>query len=96
MAMGLMFGLINLVLPMMIGSRDVAFPFMNLTSFWLFAAGMILINLSLVLVNFRQLVGWHIHRYQSCASALGLVLITGYGACRLLELVVCCRVLTSL
>jgi cytochrome o ubiquinol oxidase subunit 1 len=57
MAMGLMFGLINLVLPMMIGSRDVAFPFMNLTSFWLFAAGMILINLSLGIGQFSA-AGW--------------------------------------
>src|SRR5581483_2146261 len=47
-AMGLMFGLINLVLPLQLGARDVAFPFMNATSFWLFAAGMGLINLSLV------------------------------------------------
>ena len=57
MAMGLMFGLINLVVPMMIGSRDVAFPFMNLTSFWLFAAGMILINLSLGIGQFSA-AGW--------------------------------------
>jgi cytochrome o ubiquinol oxidase subunit 1 len=34
-AMGLMFGLINLVVPLQIGSRDVAFPFLNATSFWL-------------------------------------------------------------
>src|SRR5579862_7888388 len=47
-AMGLMFGLINLVLPLQIGSRDVAFPVLNAISFWLFAAGMVLINMSLV------------------------------------------------
>src|SRR5881398_1667837 len=35
-AMGLMFGLINLVVPLQIGSRDVAFPFLNSTSFWLY------------------------------------------------------------
>jgi len=57
MAMGLMFGLINLILPIQIGSRDVAFPFMNLTSFWLFAAGMILINLSLGIGQFSA-AGW--------------------------------------
>jgi cytochrome o ubiquinol oxidase subunit 1 len=56
-AMGLMFGLINLVVPLQIGSRDVAFPFVNATSFWLFAAGMILINLSLVLGEFSA-AGW--------------------------------------
>lgn len=44
-AMGLMFGLINLIVPLQIGARDVAFPFLNAVSFWLFFAGMALINL---------------------------------------------------
>ena len=35
--MGVMFGIINLVLPLQIGARDVAFPFLNNLSFWLFA-----------------------------------------------------------
>ena len=56
-AMGLMFGIINLVLPLMIGARDVAFPFLNLTSFWLFVAGMILVNLSLGVGQFSA-AGW--------------------------------------
>jgi cytochrome o ubiquinol oxidase subunit 1 len=56
-AMGLMFGIINLVLPLQIGSRDVAFPFMNATSFWLFAAGVVLVNLSLVIGDFSA-AGW--------------------------------------
>lgn len=56
-AMGLMFGLINLVLPLMLGARDVAFPFMNSVSFWLFVAGMILMNASLVLGGFST-GGW--------------------------------------
>ncbi len=56
-AMGLMFGLINLILPLQIGARDVAFPFMNSVSFWLFAAGMVLINISLVLGEFSA-AGW--------------------------------------
>jgi cytochrome o ubiquinol oxidase subunit 1 len=56
-AMGLMFGLVNLVVPVQIGSRDVAFPFMNATSFWLFTAGMILINVSLVIGQFST-AGW--------------------------------------
>jgi cytochrome o ubiquinol oxidase subunit 1 len=55
--MGLMFGLINLVVPLQIGSRDVAFPFLNATSFWLFAAGMALINLSLIVGEFSA-AGW--------------------------------------
>jgi cytochrome o ubiquinol oxidase subunit I len=56
-AMGFMFGLINLVLPLMIGARDVAFPFMNSVSFWLFAAGMVLVNASLVIGGFSP-AGW--------------------------------------
>src|SRR5215467_5328943 len=38
-AMGLMFGLFNLIVPLQIGARDVAFPFLNATSFWLYLAG---------------------------------------------------------
>jgi cytochrome o ubiquinol oxidase subunit 1 len=56
-AMGLMFGLINLVLPLQIGARDVAFPFLNQVSFWLFATGMILINVSLIIGEFSA-AGW--------------------------------------
>jgi cytochrome o ubiquinol oxidase subunit 1 len=56
-AMGLMFGLINLVLPLMLGARDVAFPFVNSVSFWLFAVGMVLANISLVLGGFSP-GGW--------------------------------------
>src|SRR6202008_4159232 len=57
LAMGLMFGLINLIVPLQIDSRDVAFPFLNSTSFWLFTAGMMLINLSLVVGEFSA-AGW--------------------------------------
>lgn len=56
-AMGLMFGLINLVLPLMLGARDVAFPFLNSVSFWLFFMGMVLINASLVIGEFAA-TGW--------------------------------------
>jgi cytochrome o ubiquinol oxidase subunit 1 len=56
-AMGLMFGLINLLVPMQIGARDVAFPFVNATSFWLYAMGGMLLNLSLVLGGFAA-TGW--------------------------------------
>jgi len=55
--MGLMFGLINLVLPLQIGARDVAFPFLNSLAFWLFVAGMVLVNLSLVVGEFSA-AGW--------------------------------------
>lgn len=56
-AMGLMFGIINLITPLQIGARDVAFPFLNSVSFWLFVAGMVLINVSLTLGEFSA-AGW--------------------------------------
>jgi len=56
-AMGLMFGIINLVLPLQLGARDVAFPFLNATSFWLFFAGMALVMGSLVVGDFSA-AGW--------------------------------------
>ncbi len=56
-AMGLMFGLINLVLPLQLGARDVAFPFLNSVSFWLFFVGMALVNASLVIGEFSA-AGW--------------------------------------
>lgn len=56
-AMGLMFGLINVVLPLMIGARDVAFPFLNSVSFWLFFMGAMLMNVSLIVGEFSP-AGW--------------------------------------
>jgi len=56
-AMGFMFGLINLLVPLQIGARDVAFPFLNSISFWLFVAGMVLINTSLAIGEFSA-AGW--------------------------------------
>lgn len=56
-AMGVVFGLINLIVPLQIGARDVAFPLLNSISFWLFVAGMVLINVSLGLGEFSA-AGW--------------------------------------
>ncbi len=56
-AMPLMFGLLNWIVPLQIGARDVAFPFMNSLSFWLFASGMILVNISLFVGEFAH-TGW--------------------------------------
>ncbi|AOR57744.1 cytochrome o ubiquinol oxidase subunit I [Pectobacterium parmentieri] len=50
-------GLMNLAVPLQIGARDVAFPFLNSLSFWLFVAGVVLINLSLGVGEFAQ-TGW--------------------------------------
>ncbi|MEE7546855.1 cytochrome o ubiquinol oxidase subunit I [Xanthomonas sp. Kuri4-1] len=57
MAMPFMTGLINLVVPLQIGARDVAFPFLNSLSFWLFMSGVVLIMLSLFVGEFAQ-TGW--------------------------------------
>ncbi len=56
-AMPFMFALINLAIPLLIGARDVAFPFLNSVSFWLTAAAAMLINLSLVVGEFAA-TGW--------------------------------------
>jgi cytochrome o ubiquinol oxidase subunit 1 len=56
-AMGALFGLINLIVPLQIGARDVAFPLLNSISFWLFVAGMVLINVSLAVGAFST-AGW--------------------------------------
>jgi cytochrome o ubiquinol oxidase subunit I len=55
--MGLMFGLINLVLPLQIGARDVAFPFLNNLSFWLFTSGAMFVLVSLVIGVYAG-TGW--------------------------------------
>jgi cytochrome o ubiquinol oxidase subunit 1 len=57
MAMPMMVGLMNIVVPLQIGARDVAFPFLNAVSFWLFAVGVVLINMSLFIGEFAE-TGW--------------------------------------
>ncbi len=57
MAMPFMVGLMNIVVPLQIGARDVAFPFLNSLSFWLFIVGVALMNISLGVGEFAQ-TGW--------------------------------------
>ncbi|ASF39280.1 cytochrome ubiquinol oxidase subunit I [Halobacillus halophilus] len=45
-AMPLIFALMNAVVPLQIGARDVAFPFLNSLGFWLFLFGGLLLNVS--------------------------------------------------
>jgi cytochrome o ubiquinol oxidase subunit I len=56
-AMPLLIGLMNLVVPLQLGVRDVAFPTLNSTSFWLTATGALLVNISLVVGEFSR-AGW--------------------------------------
>lgn len=45
-AMPLIFALMNAVVPLQIGARDVAFPFVNSLGFWTFLFGGVLLNVS--------------------------------------------------
>ena len=56
-AMGAVSGLMNFIVPLQIGARDVAFPFLNSLSFWLYAAGNMLLIVSLMIGNFAG-TGW--------------------------------------
>ena len=55
--MTFMIGLMNFVLPLQLGVRDVAFPVLNSVGFWLTAAGVLLVNMSLVVGEFAK-TGW--------------------------------------
>jgi cytochrome o ubiquinol oxidase subunit 1 len=50
-------GLMNLVVPLQLGVRDVAFPTLNSVGFWLTATGALLVNVSLVVGEFAR-TGW--------------------------------------
>ena len=56
-AMPFVIGLMNIVVPLQLGVRDVAFPTLNSVSFWLTATGALLVNLSLVVGVFSR-TGW--------------------------------------
>jgi cytochrome o ubiquinol oxidase subunit 1 len=56
-AMPFMFGLLNVAVPLQIGARDVAYPYLNSLSFWLTFVGAMLCNASLVIGEFGK-VGW--------------------------------------
>ncbi|WP_439891012.1 cytochrome o ubiquinol oxidase subunit I [Ralstonia sp. 25C] len=56
-AMPLVTGLMNFVMPLQIGARDVAFPFLNNFSFWMTTGGAILVMMSLFVGEFAR-TGW--------------------------------------
>jgi len=56
--MGFLFGIMNFILPLQIGARDVAFPFINTLSFWLYVAGAALINMFFVFGGEFAATGW--------------------------------------
>ncbi|MCM2674615.1 cytochrome aa3 quinol oxidase subunit I [Alkalicoccobacillus plakortidis] len=57
MAMPFLIGLMNVVVPLQIGARDVAFPFLNNLSFWTFVIGMGLFNISFI-IGGSPSAGW--------------------------------------
>jgi cytochrome o ubiquinol oxidase subunit 1 len=56
-AMTFVIGLMNFVVPLQLGVRDVAFPTLNSVSLWLNAAAILLVNMSLVIGEFGK-AGW--------------------------------------
>jgi cytochrome o ubiquinol oxidase subunit 1 len=56
-AMPLVTGLMNYVVPLQIGARDVSFPFLNNFSFWMTTAGAVLVMMSLFIGEFAR-TGW--------------------------------------
>jgi cytochrome c oxidase subunit I len=84
-AMPILLGFMNAVMPLQIGARDVAFPFLNALGFWLFLFGGLFLNLSWFLGGAPD-AGWTSYASLSLASeghgidfyALGLQ-ISGFG-----------------
>lgn len=71
MAMPFFTGLMNLAVPLQIGARDVAFPFLNSLSFYLLLAGVLLVNISWVLVSSPRPAGLPIRRLRVFSTVLG-------------------------
>jgi cytochrome o ubiquinol oxidase subunit 1 len=59
-AMPFVIGLMNFVVPLQLGVRDVAFPTLNSVGFWLTATGALLVNISLVVGEFSR-AGWLVY-----------------------------------
>ncbi|MGC1879357.1 MAG: cbb3-type cytochrome c oxidase subunit I [Rhabdochlamydiaceae bacterium] len=56
--MGFFFGLMNWLIPLQIGARDLAFPFLNSLGFWLTVAGGVLINFFFIVGGDFANTGW--------------------------------------
>lgn len=56
-AMPFVTGLMNYVVPLQIGARDVSFPFLNNFSFWMTVAGAVIVMMSLFIGEFAK-TGW--------------------------------------
>ena len=88
-AMTFMVGLMNFVVPLQLGVRDVAFPTLNSVSLWLTASGVLLTNMSLVVGEFAR-TGWLVYPPLSeLKFSSGSVSIIIYGRCRSLASAPC-------
>jgi len=57
-AMGFVFGLINYIVPLQIGARDLASPFLNTLGFWLYVGGVLMVNMFFGLGGEYAATGW--------------------------------------
>lgn len=57
-AMAFVFGLINYIVPLQIGARDLASPLMNTLGFWLFIAGVVMVNMFFFFGGEYAATGW--------------------------------------
>ncbi|MES2971782.1 MAG: cbb3-type cytochrome c oxidase subunit I [Patescibacteria group bacterium] len=57
-AMAFIFGLINYIVPLQIGARDLAFPFVNSLGFWLYVGGVIMVNMFFLFGGEYAATGW--------------------------------------
>ncbi len=70
-AMPILFGFMNYIMPLQIGARDVAFPFINSLGFWMFFFGGLFLNISWLIGQVPD-AGWTSYASLSLAS-------TGHG-----------------
>lgn len=57
-AMAFIFGLINYIVPLQIGARDLASPFLNTLGFWLYIAGVVMVNIFFFVGGQFAAAGW--------------------------------------
>lgn len=57
-AMAFIFGLINYIVPLQIGARDLASPFLNTLGFWLYIAGVVMVNMFFFAGGEYAATGW--------------------------------------
>ncbi len=57
-AMAFVFGLINYIVPLQIGARDLASPFLNTLGFWLYVAGVLMVNMFFLFGGQYAAAGW--------------------------------------